>query len=1094
MVYLAEDGVSQTPVFVKRLATTPQLNLSALRDQLTLLHTLAGSGFLDFEDVVRRDDAGAEVTFRHIETVSLSEIHAVGGDSAVLGVFRQISRAVAYLHSLDYLHGDLKPDNILLEMADSECHAYLVDLDLSVRRDVQLVRHIQGSAGFMAPEIGAGATLTESIDIYAFGRTVEMYLSDLRDTILTSGLRALADRCTSATVGQRPWSMWDILGELDAIGRSAGVVPAPDPLLPPLRPAGLALRVERLKQMIWDGGAPRAGVCVVDAPYGGGASRLLQELCLELQWERQTTLRLTDVSSLSALRQTLPALADGARRQHNETSSHSTLWILVHTTAIADVERAHWMALQEWARAESCVLLIEGHHLFAADIPEDCRVYHVPSLTPRECVIAAGHLTTDPAVTAANQDALPVATGGIPQLIRFAMRRSGDINRLRTIEEPVNMDGVDDATLQYWSMQYDVLHDDERDVLGTASVFHWWIPMNLLRHACPHAIAVDDRVASLSRRGWLVQEPNPDGGTRVRFVCRSARNAVRRRLGVDQIRRLARECLLLSRDVADSPAETLFSEWSLRGALGHVVSEDDRRRLRRGPGGPVDIKLVVWLMTRHYRVNRQGNARARLDWCGDIAIGYAALGSVRRQRMWIRRALALLDQLDDEERVSFDVIQLTNRLLEMSGDVEEWQRWLRRMNTALADGDGYTRGFVLGELSAIALLKLNGEKAAELAHTAIHLLERDAPECEAHIRSLNRCGLAYSHMGHLETSTKYLEESHRLARRHGFDHIEWRSIGNLGYVARAEGDPQRAYRYARAISQYYRITNEKILYVTGLRDQVLSLADMGRTTAALRAARLAAILARSVAGPLMYGNSLNNLGWILYMRGEADEAYRCLTDSIRIILQHNADHLTIWARQNLAWLYLAGQLSEQAERVCRDALALDVERGMQSMHVELWRILALTAIQMDQFDAAEAYLAEAERLAGHRMPKANAEIDSVRVELYLWCGELDKAGQMLDRMVNNPVFRRVHPLRLDAARHRGHYYMKRGDHPAADAILSRTAEECRLSNRYDKQIETLLLRARLAHAMGNRPMAIRLLDITREMINRIRGALNEPAL
>ncbi len=1092
-VRLARDQVADQRVVAKRLEVQPRISHDDLRTQLRLLRTLAGSGFLDFEDVVQRDDSGVDVTFRHIGVATLTEVQASAGEIAVLDVLQQVCQSVAYLHSLDYLHGDLKPDNILIEVTGSSFQPHLTDLDLSIRRDAQMSRLIQGAYGYMAPEIEAGETLTESIDIYAFGRTVETYIKELKPSGVIPDLQRLADHCTRTAIPERPASMWVVFDALERLGRvhcgrrKAGI------MTPPLRRAGLAQRVDRLKRVLFPDGDPRTGLCLVRASRGGGGSRVMRELCLDLQWDGAMTLRITHVTSLDDLLEAMPRYIRFCR-QRSPRGRTPILWVFVETARTTGMQSSLLTELNELAIRHSCVIVCEGHRIPAADIPAGCRRYDVNPLTPRECVIATGHLIADPAVASANEASLAIAARGIPELVQRLMCRSLEINHSRTFLEPVNIDETDPRILVPWQDEYRLLTSGQRQVLDAASVFHARVPLNALSRVVEDSTCLLEPLNELVRTGWLTEERSETDGSTYRFCCRVARNAIRRLIGLARLRQMARHHLERETWRDAMGGTDLFEAWSLRGLIGDTATDEELESLRRGPGEIVDIKLVLCQMLRHYRLAPSPDARQRLAWAADVAVGFAALGSVRRQQMWANRALLWRDRLDDDVRLSFDIIRQTNRLMEMTGGIEDRRLWLQHTESVLRESDGLARGFVLSELSAISLIKLEGAQAAEYAHAANVLFERNAPEREPHIRCMNRCGLAYQQMGRLETAKKYLNESLRLSRLHGHPHIEWRSIGNLGYLARAEGDPQRANLYARAISHYYRITDEKILYVTGLRDQVLSLVDLGRLNTALRAARLAATLARAMAGELEYGSALNNLGWVLCARGEAEEAYRHLQESIRILQNNNAHEFTVWTRQNVGWLHLAGHLSEQAERICQEALAVDLPAEMHKVHIETRRILALAAIQLNAFEEAEVHLAEASRLAGKQLPKANAEIDSLRLESYLWQGELDAAAALLERISANPVFTRVQPLRLDAARHTGHYHMRRGDFDQAATIFSRVAEECRQSGRYDKHIETIIIRAHLADAMGNRRMARRLADVAEEMINRIRGALNESAL
>ncbi|KAG8897223.1 hypothetical protein FRB99_008353 [Tulasnella sp. 403] len=89
-----------------------------------------------------------------------------------------IANGLEYLHSNDYVHGDLKMDNVLLS-EDGE--ALLTDFGLSKRLDPEIVTstdiRLAGSFPWLAPELLMGGKKSKESDVYAFGMMISESLT-----------------------------------------------------------------------------------------------------------------------------------------------------------------------------------------------------------------------------------------------------------------------------------------------------------------------------------------------------------------------------------------------------------------------------------------------------------------------------------------------------------------------------------------------------------------------------------------------------------------------------------------------------------------------------------------------------------------------------------------------------------------------------------------------------------------------------------------------------------------------------------------------------------------------------------------------------
>ncbi|MFO0568338.1 MAG: protein kinase [Polyangiaceae bacterium] len=118
--------------------------------------------------------------------------------------FREVERALghalaalAHLHRIGFLHGDLKPENVLVTHAGD---GTLLDLGASVRLGAGELPRL-GTPGYLAPELTAGKA-DERSDLFAFGKVLEEIAPTMNG--VPRSLAGLVRRLTSADPLSRP--------------------------------------------------------------------------------------------------------------------------------------------------------------------------------------------------------------------------------------------------------------------------------------------------------------------------------------------------------------------------------------------------------------------------------------------------------------------------------------------------------------------------------------------------------------------------------------------------------------------------------------------------------------------------------------------------------------------------------------------------------------------------------------------------------------------------------------------------------------------------------------------------------------------------
>ncbi len=132
--------------------------------------------------------------------------------------------ALGFLHRLGIRHGDVKPENILV---DARGAGVLIDLGCSRPMDDAAIDAVSGTPGFLAPELLRGEAADGRADLYAFGVTLRR-LAEVADAPPRAVLR-LADRLCRGARAKRPGDVVEVLEALD--------LPAALPLIRAVGPA-----------------------------------------------------------------------------------------------------------------------------------------------------------------------------------------------------------------------------------------------------------------------------------------------------------------------------------------------------------------------------------------------------------------------------------------------------------------------------------------------------------------------------------------------------------------------------------------------------------------------------------------------------------------------------------------------------------------------------------------------------------------------------------------------------------------------------------------------------------------------------------------
>ena len=834
----AFDEVRGEEVALKVLrADAPELEATLLRE-LELLGPLTHPSLVAVFDFGRARSSGALRPYyaaRLVEGPRLVEL-ARRGWAALAPVLLDVLDALAFLHRAGARHGDVKPDNVLVDEAG---RGVLIDLGCAAPLGVASPL-VSGTAGYLAPELLAGGVADARSDLFAFGKTVDA-LAALVGTPPDPWPR-LAARCVAPRPEDRPV---DVAEVLEALGHGDRALFG----LPP-ESATLLGRSEELAEAkalldVLMRGEPGPRVLALGGGPGSGRSRLLAELkrvaqprCAVIEIAPQRSEGLS--RWLGETRRGIEGVLEGVSRLRSQPRGPE-LWVLDDADALGAEDAARLAALAQTLEAQDPVLVLT--------VAEDLEGEAVKSLKlgplDRDAVAAWAEGRLEPS----QLDELYRLSAGHPGTVRWLLAGASSGRRaLGDGEGPaVALDAETREGLLRFAAHASAMRIDEARAAGVTEA----------------------QIQRLAAEGWIRAEAGRVGLTRpadadaiLRDVPAEARRAAHAALsavfssGAVAIRHRAR-----AGDLAG--AKALLRATSSREGAGWR----DAARALVVAGAPVEGALLL------AEEGALAEAVELLEGLGDAAPFEARL-ELGRCLLKLERAAEALTALDDALAHAPDaqgrgrVADAKARARIKLGDYDAARALAAGARDELERAEVEDPGLAgaLAEDVGVAESYLGRESARAHLEEAARALETDGGPRDR-VRVESYLAIDAYRRGELAAARRGYARALALVERHGLDEQLAHAALNLGTAlhqggayAEAASAYRRAQRVARALGQ--RATDATLCF-----DLAQLYADIGAWDRALDAAGRAQALAEQGGFALLVGGCVMVRAQVALRRG-----------------------------------------------------------------------------------------------------------------------------------------------------------------------------------------------------------------------------------